>query len=309
MKVVGPILAAAALTVALVSLYLALTMSQSLDSLRQSLQTVHEVARQNARNVQAVQERQKSPPVADRLKPEDRGSARTDIPKPAPSPAAGKESQPPRPAISNAQAEQMARRIAVLEDRLKRFQDSMGPAVGNIEQLDNLLSENKAVRETLRDNRFRFKRSMTKEQAEAPEQFKTVQELYKDGLDALRDTGDTAALSQIIEEFPDSKRAPCSAIQLAQRSLESRDIANAEKYLNFALERGDGAYFGDGVEVAPQALFYLGILEAKRDNQQAATDYWDRLLTEFPLATSHSGVPLKEIIESELSYMSTSEEK
>ncbi len=142
-----------------------------------------------------------------------------------------------------------------------------------------------------------------RERIAAPSSYEAARSLYREGLAQKASEGRLDKLAQLVEQYPESNRAATSAVQLAQEYLEREDYESARHYLDFALETGEGAWFKDGIEVAPQALFYLGLLEARQGDRAAADRRWEALLRSWPEATTHSGRPLSEIIDSERSHL------
>lgn len=234
--------------------------------------------------------------------------------KPAPrgqtSPATGLRENTPQTSPSAGEpppARGLDRKISDLNRKVSLIEEELGPARDQLARLEKQEADKHRRKERLRDNRHRFRQREEEERLSAPESFAGAGDLYRDGLEEMRAEGGVHKLSRLVEQFPETNRAGCAAIQLAKEYMRKKDWESAEHYLEFASENGAEAFFKDGVAVEPQALFYQGILESKRGNHDAAREIWDTLMAAHPDAMTHSGVPLEEVVESELAQMNREE--
>ncbi len=231
------------------------------------------------------------------------------IPKPvAPKTCIIAQAEDVSPTTSNSETDHHTRpegatEVGELTWKIADLDERLHPVQRKVAELDrNANLERKRV-EARAQREARFVAREKQDQRESPDSYSAAGALYREGLNEKASEGRLAKLSQLVEEHPNSNRAATSAIQLALAYMETRDWESGIHYLEFALDSGVGAYFKDGIEVAPQALLYLGILEAKRGNGAAAEKHWERLLQSWPESTTHSGRPLTEIIESERSKL------
>ena len=93
------------------------------------------------------------------------------------------------------------------------------------------------------------------------------------------------ALEEVIRDYPDSNRAGCGALYLAQWARG----AEREARLTAVIRDHADAIYGDGVQVGAYATFLLA-RETKSENERA--QLLDQLQRRWPDAIDHSGQPL-----------------
>lgn len=188
--------------------------------------------------------------------------------------------------------------VATLRSHLAVTNESvaaLGEPVGSLVELqqERQLRKNLTV-----ENQERFRGVMAAESEEDPESFAAATELYRQGLKALKD-GNTAGLARLVEEYPESNRAACAAVQLARYYEQSGDGATAEEYLAFALDGNGTGFFRDGVEVVAEAMFLQGSIAWRKGDGDKAMEIWNELSETYPHSVTHSGIPFTEAIERE----------
>lgn len=227
--------------------------------------------------------------------------APSDCPAPRPAALLLEPAAKTPPDGRNPQVDKLSDKVNYLEKRLASTRDSL--AESRVREQHRLERQQRRTR-----NRDRFRVIEEKERTQSPEAFEAARTLYRDGLKEKTEAGRLEKLSQLVEQYPDSNRAATAAVQLAQEYLKRKDYESARHYLEAARSVDQGALFKDGVAVAPQTLFYLGLVEAKQGNTAAAEEHWNDVIRLYPEAMTHSGRPLAEVIASERSQLPGQEE-
>lgn len=122
------------------------------------------------------------------------------------------------------------------------------------------------------------------------EQLAEIEQLYQPSNDrAQRGTPAVkAALEKLIAQFPKSNRAACAMLYLAQWAQgEER-----ERLLKDAAEKYGDAFYGDGCQVGPYALFQLAEYYARSGAPDKAKATYDTLRAKYATAIDHGGQTL-----------------
>jgi hypothetical protein len=93
-----------------------------------------------------------------------------------------------------------------------------------------------------------------------------------------------AALEKLIATFPDSNRAGCAVLYLAQWSQGER----REKLLRDAIDNHAGDFYGDGCQVGPYAMFQFARDYERAGEAEKAKKLDDELRTHYPHAIDHN---------------------
>lgn len=115
------------------------------------------------------------------------------------------------------------------------------------------------------------------------EQLKAIDHLYGD------QSGDGAArrqrLEQLVTLYPESNRAGCAAVYLAQMSAGEEQV----RYLQLAIERHSNCFYGDGVQVGPFARYLLGSYYQANGRAEEARKLLDEIHGQYPRALARPG--------------------
>lgn len=117
-------------------------------------------------------------------------------------------------------------------------------------------------------------------------QLDEIEQLYQPSNDrAQRGTPAVkASLEKLIATYPDSSRAGCAVLYLAQWAQgEER-----ERLLKEAAEKHADAFYGDGCQVGPYALFQLAAYYAGSGSPEKAKATYGTLRAKYPKAIDHS---------------------
>src|SRR2546423_130897 len=133
---------------------------------------------------------------------------------------------------------ELKQRVAMLEQRLARLEGAR-PATAPAEQADALL----APRQQIEAQRMKARQRMAEDKRKYNvDQLAEAEELYQKGNSALGTPQGKAALTRLIEKFPDIDRTGCAVLYLGQKSRGEEKI----KYLTMAFEKFGDCYYGNG---------------------------------------------------------------
>lgn len=114
--------------------------------------------------------------------------------------------------------------------------------------------------------------------------------LYVEG-SRLRDEGRTdealKAWKTLIEKFPESSRAGCSAVYMGQLQLSTKDFKGAEESFRLAAEKFGHQRYGNGVEVGGYGYFYLTQVYCETEQYENAAEALKSLVEKYPYSTGH----------------------
>lgn len=100
-----------------------------------------------------------------------------------------------------------------------------------------------------------------------------------------------ASLEKMIEQYPQSNRAGCGTLYLAQWA----DGEEMERLLLKAIEKYNDSYYGDGVQVGPYARWILADYYIDIGLMEKSDRLWAELKTNYPDAIDHKGRLLKNL--------------
>ena len=142
-----------------------------------------------------------------------------------------------------------------------------------------------------RNARRKALRKRFEERSKADEKIysqKEIEEAWKIHLKGQNSWGTDKAkrlLKKVIEKYPESNLAGCSALYLGQMSTRQEK----EKYLKAAITKYSDCFYGDGVQVGAYATYLL----AKYYQEQGKNDEADKLFNDlkemYPDAIDHRG--------------------
>ena len=105
-----------------------------------------------------------------------------------------------------------------------------------------------------------------------------------------------AALKTLEEKYPEANRTGCAVMYAAQRAAgEER-----ETLLKRAIEKYGDCRYGDGVQVAVQARWYLSCYYDKTGKSDEARKLREEIRTNYPDAVTHHGGKFSELIVTDL---------
>jgi len=122
------------------------------------------------------------------------------------------------------------------------------------------------------------------------DEFRELESLYQSANRDLRSPDANAKLKEVVRRFPQSNRAGCAVLYLAQLS----EGTAREEYLKSAIARYSNSWYGDGVQVGARARAQLAVSYANSGRGDEAQKLAQELQALFPSAVDHSGVRLAE---------------
>lgn len=124
-------------------------------------------------------------------------------------------------------------------------------------------------------------------------EFRELESLYQSANRDLRSPDAKAKLKEVVRKFPQSSRAGCAVLYLAQLS----EGAEREEYLKSAIAKYGNSWYGDGVQVGALARAQLAVTYANAGRQGEAQKLAEELRLQFPGAVDHSGARLAESLQ------------
>ena len=118
-----------------------------------------------------------------------------------------------------------------------------------------------------------------------------IERLYR--LSSSKAEGAAGALKTLEEKYPEANRTGCAVMYAAQRA---RDVKQREEILKRAIEKYGDCFYGDGVQVAAQARWYLSGLYSREGKKDEAKKLLDEIKTKFPDAVTHQGRKFADLI-------------
>ena len=98
----------------------------------------------------------------------------------------------------------------------------------------------------------------------------------------------TESLQTLITRYPESDRAGCALLYVAQ---QSQGVGRA-KYLQDCINKYDDCFYGDGVQVGAYARFLLARDYQSNGDTEKARALFDELKSKYPGAIDHRGALL-----------------
>ena len=120
------------------------------------------------------------------------------------------------------------------------------------------------------------------------DEFRDLESLYQSANRDLRSPEAKAKLKEVVRKYPQSNRAGCAILYLAQMSSGTE----REEYLKSAIASYGNSWYGDGVQVGALARAQLAVHYANTGRTEEAQRLADELRSQFPAAVDHSGVRL-----------------
>jgi hypothetical protein len=122
------------------------------------------------------------------------------------------------------------------------------------------------------------------------DELRALESLYQSANRDLRSPDAKAKLTEVVRRFPQSNRAGCATLYLAQLS----ESAEREEYLKSAIAKYGNSWYGDGVQVGALARAQLAATYANAGRLDEAQKLAEQLRLQFPGAVDHSGARLAE---------------
>ena len=118
-----------------------------------------------------------------------------------------------------------------------------------------------------------------------------IERLYR--LSSSKAEGAAEALKTLEEKYPEANRTGCAVMYAAQRAS---DMKQREEILKRAIEKYGDCFYGDGVQVAAQARWYLSGLYSREGKKDEAKKLLDEIKAKYPDAVTHRGKKFADLI-------------
>jgi len=170
---------------------------------------------------------------------------------------------------------QLKQRVAQLE---KQVQD--------ISQLLEPIKAQQALEKRRAEFHKKFEQKMAQDAAKyTQEQLREAEQLYQVANQKWGTPEASESLQKMIEKFPDANRTGCAVLYLAQ-SAQGDDRA---KHLQECIEKHDGCFYGDGVQVGAYARYLLVQDYRSQGNKEKAEALENEIKTQYAGAIDHAG--------------------
>ncbi|QSH41965.1 tetratricopeptide repeat protein [Lentisphaerota bacterium ZTH] len=184
-------------------------------------------------------------------------------------------------------ASNLEERVTKLERELALIKEQIKPLLTDKHQIDNTLQQLRArarqrMRADLNSHSFSDLTYIEKTYKQAYRKWGTEECIEK--------------LKKLIKKYPESNRAGCAILYLGQMS---KDPEKKKAFLQQAIKKFGGCYYGDGVQVAPYAAFQLGFLYYKKGEKGAAKALFDQIKAKYPDSIDHKGRKLVRMLPAE----------
>jgi hypothetical protein len=121
-------------------------------------------------------------------------------------------------------------------------------------------------------------------------ELRELESLYQSANRDPRSPDAKAKLKEVVRRFPQSNRAGCAALYLAQIS----EGTEREEFLKSAIAKYGNSWYGDGVQVGALARAQLAVSYANAGRRDEAQKLAEELRLQFSGAVDHSGARLAE---------------
>jgi TolA-binding protein len=175
--------------------------------------------------------------------------------------------------------------VAQLEEKVKTLEKK----IAALEEL--ILPMKEELRQWQRKSARRehfTKRWEIDEKRYSKEELGKIEKLYQSANRNLKSDWARDSLLKVVEKYPESNRAGCAVMYLAQQS-EGKD---QEKWLKTAIQKHDDCFYGNGVQVGAYARFLLAHYYQEEGNTKEAKKLRDEIRAKYPNAISHGGTLL-----------------
>ncbi len=166
-------------------------------------------------------------------------------------------------------------RVAELEAQLEALSERLGPLIAEAKQRQVVDRWRERARQRMRDDAEVYKEDELRE----------IEQLYQVSNRQRNSDEAREALTQLMDQYPESNRAGCGALYLAQWSSGDERISR----LREVIERYPNSFYGDGVQVGTYARYLLGWTLHRAGDKEGAREQFEIIADESPNAIGHRG--------------------
>lgn len=180
--------------------------------------------------------------------------------------------------------------------QLKQRVEQLEKQVQEITQIIEPLKAQLAAENRRKAFRERFDKKMAEDRAKyTMEQLREAEQLYQVANQKWGTPEASESLQSMIKKFPDINRTGCALLYVAQRSEGDERVS----YLKQCIEKFNGCFYGDGVQVGAYARFLLADYFSGKGEQEKAAALYAELKTQYADAIDHSGKLLLDSVKPE----------
>ena len=169
----------------------------------------------------------------------------------------------------------LQQRIVALEKRMAELEQKLAPVLAE-ERVKGIVAGQKALAR---------ERMMVDAEIYARPDLRIVEKLYQTANSDWKSEEAQKSLKLLVEKYPLANRTGCAVLYLGQMTKDSEQL----DYLEQAIEKHGGCYYGNGVNVGAYARLYLGMRYKKEGKEKDAAQLFEDILTNYPNAIDHKG--------------------
>lgn len=170
---------------------------------------------------------------------------------------------------------QLKQRVAQLERQVEELAQLVGP-----------LKAQRTVDTRRRELRLKFEKRMAQDRERYnPDQMRDAENLMRIADQQWSSPEGRASLETLIKKYPDSNRAGCATLYVAQQSQGDRRAT----VLQSCIEKYNDCMYGDGVQVGAYARFLLALDYKQKGQPEKAETLFGDLKTKYSAAIDHGG--------------------
>ena len=170
---------------------------------------------------------------------------------------------------------QLKQRVAQLERQVQELAQLVGP-----------LKAQRTVDTRRRELRLKFEKRMAQDRERYNlDQMRDAENLMRIADQQWSSPEGRASLETLIKKYPDSNRAGCAALYVAQQSQGDRRATG----LQSCIEKYNDCMYGDGVQVGAYARFLLALDYKQKGQLGKAEALFGELKTKYSDAIDHGG--------------------
>lgn len=180
--------------------------------------------------------------------------------------------------------------------QLKQRVEQLEKQVQEITQIIEPLKAQLAAENRRKSFRERFDKKMADDRAKyTTEQLREAEQLYQVANQKWGTPEASESLQSMIKKFPDINRTGCALLYVAQRSEGDERVG----YLKQCIEKFNGCFYGDGVQVGAYARFLLADYFSGKGEPEKAAALYAELKTQYADAIDHGGKLLLDSVKPE----------
>lgn len=169
----------------------------------------------------------------------------------------------------------LLQRIVALEKRVAELEKKLAPVLEE-ERLKSIVAEQKVLAR---------KRMSLDAEIYSRADLRIIEKLYQTANSNWKSEESQQNLKLLVEKYPRANRTGCAVLYLGQMTQGSEQL----DYLNQAIKKYSGCYYGNGVNVGAYARFHLAIRCQKEEKNDEAAELFEEIRTSFPNAIDHKG--------------------